>query len=420
MKDSRASQVFSPSFHRKLALPVGAGLLLAAGGCSNDPLDSPEVVFGTGGVALSGGVVASGGLATGGALGSGGVATGGVPTGGVASGGLLGSGGVATGGVTTGGVASGGAAESGGQSTGGSESGGMSASGGASSGGAAMTGGDMTMPDVRADGYRMVWNDEFDGSAIDMSKWSHEVNCWGGGNNEDQCYVPDEKNSYVENGYLNIVALKDSPSGAINDPGGDTSVVTKGHSSARLRTKNKGDFKYGRIEARAKLPYGQGLWPAFWMLPTDETYGGWARSGEIDIMEAVNLRTGGETDNRVYGTLHYGGSWPNNTHTGSPYDPADDVTENFHTYAVEWEEGEIRWFVDDHLYATQTDWYSDGGAYPAPFDQRFHILLNVAVGGQWPGPPNGDTVFPQRMVVDYVRVYTCDTDPSTGHGCGTR
>jgi beta-glucanase (GH16 family) len=259
-----------------------------------------------------------------------------------------------------------------------------------------------------------VWSDEFDGNAIDSTKWSHEVNCDGGGNNELQCYTADAANSYVEDGKLHIAALHH---------GGDD------YTSARLRTLNKGDWKYGRIEVKAKMPQGQGLWPAIWMLPSDWIYGGWPLSGEIDIFEAVNPNgTGGNT---MYGTLHYGRYWPNNNHSGAPYTPAANIWDEFHTYAIEWEEGEIRWYVNDTHYATQTQdgwftYYYDGqevgfqfGGDAAPFDQAFHLLLNVAVGGNWPGNPDVSTPFPQQMVVDYVRVYECSADTATGVGCAS-
>lgn len=315
-----------------------------------------------------------------------------------------------------GGLGGGGTQASGGSSSGGDQSGsgGAPASGGALTGGSSTGGGDGS---GGLNGWRLIWADEFDGPGIDASKWEHEVNCWGGGNNEDQCYVTDAKNSFVEGGMLHVRALKDNPSGALNPPW-DSSTVTKGHSSARLRTRQKGDWKYGRFEARIKVPFGQGLWPAFWMLPTDNVYGGWARSGEIDIMEAVNASPG--FGNLVHGTLHYGDNWPGNVHTGTSYQPGSFIGETFYVYAVEWQEGEIRWFVDDVHFATQRNWYTAADAsFPAPFDQRFHLILNVAVGGDWPGYPDGSTTFPQEMVVDYVRVYTCDADPDTGRGCGT-
>lgn len=316
-----------------------------------------------------------------------------------------------TGGTNSGGGqdATGGTGES---PSGGSASGGTGA-GGASTGGQPADGG--SGGGFGENGWTLVWFDEFDGSAIDAEKWEHEVDCWGGGNGEDQCYVADAKNSFSSDGVLHIVALDDDPSGPEGGGSGNDGIVSKGHSSARLRTKGKADFTYGRVEARLKLPFGQGIWPAFWMLPSDETYGGWAASGEIDIMEAVNLNP----TNEVFGTLHYGGAWPENTSTGDSMTPADSAWENFHVYAVEWEEGEVRWFVDDEHYQTQNDWFSASAAYPAPFDQAFHIVLNVAVGGSWPGPPDDSTTFPQEMQVDYVRVFSCSIDPETGHGCGT-
>ncbi len=248
--------------------------------------------------------------------------------------------------------------------------------------------------DTDPSGWKLIWRDEFNGTSIDSSKWELAHNGKGGGNNELQYYTPRRKNAYVENGRLIIQALREQYSG---------SDGTRNYTSARLSTPNKGDFRYGKIEVRAKLPAGQGLWPAIWMLPTDWKYGGWAASGEIDIMEAINLQGAG--GNKVYGTLHYGGKWPDNTHKGKSYTPSTSVVNNFHTYSIEWEPNEIRWYVDGIHYQTQTDWWSAAAGYPAPFDQRFHIILNVAVGGNWPGSPNSSTRFPQTMEVDYVRVY---------------
>jgi beta-glucanase (GH16 family) len=236
--------------------------------------------------------------------------------------------------------------------------------------------------------WKLVWSDEFDGTTVDKSKWQYEVNGDGGGNGEMQYYVDNPKNSTVANGMLTISALKEDYKG-------------KKYTSARLKSKGKGDFKYGRIEARLKLPVGTGMWPAFWMMPTDAVYGGWARSGEIDIMENV-----GKDPNTVYGTLHFGGGWPKNVHHGDKISVSGGPSKDFHIYAVEWEQGEIRWYLDNKLYQTQNKgWYSEKAPFPAPFDQKFFIILNVAVGGAWPGPPNEATKFPQTMQVDYVRVY---------------
>ena len=270
-------------------------------------------------------------------------------------------------------------------------------------------------------GWRPVWRDEFSGRKIKQQHWSHEVNCVGGGNNEKQCYTDRPENSYVKHGKLHIVAREESYSGPgrfDDDPNYDPAdqSVTLPYTSARLRTKNKFDFKYGRVEVRAKLTGGQGMWPAIWMLPTDNVYGGWPNSGEIDILEAVNL---GVWPNEVHGTLHYGLAWPQWENHGqtlaTDFNPADD----FHVYALEWEEGEIRWYVDGKHYQTQTSegWYNyiwkgqETGfevANPtAPFDEKFHLIMNLATGGDWPGNPDTNWAEDRELVVDYVRVYQC-------------
>ncbi len=240
--------------------------------------------------------------------------------------------------------------------------------------------------------WSLVWNDEFNGDRVDTGKWSFQlgdgcdIGLCGWGNNEQQFYTTG--NAAVENGYLVITAKQESLGG-------------KDYTSARLRTKDKGDWKYGRFEIRAKLPVGQGFWPAIWMLPTDGVYGGWAASGEIDIMEAR-----GQTPNTVLGTLHYGGSFPNNQSSGSQYVlPSGLFTDSFHTFVLEWSEGRMLWYVDGNPYQVQAEWNTTAAEFPAPFDQRFHLLLNVAVGGNFVGPPDASTRFPQSMEVDYVRVY---------------
>ena len=238
--------------------------------------------------------------------------------------------------------------------------------------------------------WQLVWSDEFEGDQLDESKWSYQIGTGfqGWGNNELQYYR--EQNATVENGVLTITAKKENCGG-------------KKYTSARIRTKNKGDWLYGRFEIRAKMPIGQGLWPAIWMMPTDEVYGGWAASGEIDIMEYL-----GQEPGCVHGTLHFGGKWPNNKQKGKSISLQEgSFHDNFHVFALEWEEGNFRWYLDDTLYQTQGrgDWYTTGQEFPAPFDQRFYLLLNLAVGGNWPGSPNDETRFPQHLVVDYVRVY---------------
>lgn len=292
-----------------------------------------------------------------------------------------------------------------------------------------------------ADGWTLVWEDEFDGEAIDPDKWEHEVNCWGGGNNEAQCYTDDPANSFVDNGFLHITARYEGP-GEIcgpahnqEDPAYDENDVSvcKDYSSARLRTRGKADWTYGRMEIRAKMPQGKGIWPAIWMLPTDTEYGGWPHSGEIDIFEAFEpgiagpAPTGGE--NEIHGTLHYGMSWPWNNYSGAPYTPPTNIWDDFYTYTVEWEEGEIRWYVNDVLFAVNSgNWfiyYWGGqevgyqvGTDAQPFDKAFHMILNVALGnGDYVAVP--DFIDTRTMEVDYVRVYECSADPLTGKGCTT-
>ena len=245
------------------------------------------------------------------------------------------------------------------------------------------------------DSLTLVWSDEFNGAALDPQTWFFETGdgsqygIAGWGNNELEYYQPN--NAQLKGGLLVIEAREE----AFN---------AFSYTSARINTRDRFAFRYGRIEARMRLPGGQGLWPAFWLLPQDSPYGGWAASGEIDIMEAINL--GGSGGNTVHGTIHYGGEWPGNLSSSDAYLVPTSAQDNFHVYALEWDSGEIRWYVDDVMYAMQNSWSSTAGAFPAPFDQPFYILFNVAVGGNWPGSPNANTTFPVTMEVDWVRVYS--------------
>lgn len=241
--------------------------------------------------------------------------------------------------------------------------------------------------------WKLVWADEFDGDTLDTDLWSYmigdgtEYGIPGWGNNELQYYQ--EENVKVANGVLTITAKREN-------------VETKQFTSGRIRTIEKGDWTYGRFEFRAKMPEGQGIWPAIWMLPTDNSYGGWPASGEIDIMEYL-----GHDTTRVYGTIHYGGPQDYKSR-GSDY-VTDDTAFNrtFHTFVLEWKEGQLSWFVDGEEFQKLGTgmWYSSAAAFPAPFNKRFHLLINLAVGGNWPGNPDPSTEFPQHLVVDYVRVY---------------
>lgn len=282
--------------------------------------------------------------------------------------------------------------------------------------------------------WTLVWADEFEGDAIDSSKWTFDVDCWGGGNSERQCYTDDPRNAYVEGGILNIVARKGASTGPafppyLQDTAAKRSATkTQPYSSARMVTKGKAAWKYGRIDVRAKLPQGQGTWPAIWMLPEDNVYGGWAMSGEIDIMEAVNwgipcAECPGGRENTFLGTLHFGGPWPDNLLDSSEL-PMPGSIDEFHTYSIVWEEGQIVWAINGMPVAIKTaaDWSTTATDAPnAPFDQRFHLILNLAIGGGLPEErglkgvsPEG---FPKRFAIDYVRVWQCASDPETGNAC---
>jgi len=246
------------------------------------------------------------------------------------------------------------------------------------------------------DGFELVWSDEFDGTEIDATKWSYDLgdgcqisqDLCGWGNNELEFYTDRSDNSYLEDGNLVIKAIKEIP-------------FYQGqhqYTSARLVTKNKGDWKYGRIDVRAKLPFGQGLWPAIWMLPTDNVYGGWPKSGEIDIMENI-----GSEPNRVFGTIHYGHDFWRFNSQGIELDEGS-FAEDFHVFTVLWDEDCIQ-FQMDGIDIGEPNTRSTVLPTTYPFDQKFHLLLNVAVGGNLPGNPTAATSFPQTMEVDYVRVY---------------
>jgi autotransporter-associated beta strand protein len=254
-------------------------------------------------------------------------------------------------------------------------------------------------PVARAQGGYSVlsWQDEFDGTSVDPTKWSFELGTGaqyglvGWGNNELQYYTARTANASVADGMLSLTARREAYGG-------------REFTSARLTTRGHFAQTGGRFEIRAALPLGQGLWPAFWMLPAANTYGGWAASGEIDILEAR-----GQQPDRVVTTIHYGGSWPGNQSRGTTLTlPRGGSIADFHDYALEWDLAptpELRWYIDDRLAWKTRDWWSAGGPYPAPFDAPFNLMLNLAVGGNFVGSPDGSTPFPATMRVDYVRAY---------------
>ena len=244
-------------------------------------------------------------------------------------------------------------------------------------------------------GWTVTWSDEFNGangSFPDSSKWAYDLGGGGWGNQELETYTNRNANARIENGNLVITAQRETSTGSDG--------ISRDYTSARLKTQGLFAQAYGRFEARIKIPKGQGIWPAFWMLGDDFPTKGWPRCGEIDIMENI-----GREPATVHGSLHGPSDVARTSDLTSAFAlPAgQNLSDDFHVYAVEWEPAAIRFFLDSDNYATFTraQWPA-GGQWV--FDHSFFIILNVAVGGAWPGSPDGTTTFPQQMLVDYVRV----------------
>jgi beta-glucanase (GH16 family) len=239
-------------------------------------------------------------------------------------------------------------------------------------------------------GYTLAWADEFNSNSLDTSAWSFDIgdgcpNLCGWGNNELEYYTNRTENLFFQDGKMVIEARKENFSG-------------KNYTSAKIHTRNKKTFKYGRVDVRAKLPRGKGIWPAIWMLPQNNTYGGWPRSGEIDIMEMV-----GHEPSKVHGTIHYGPG-PGSIQKGSSYSlPSATFNDEFHVFSLEWKENLLKWYVDNNLFLTVNK--ADLGSNNYPFNEDFYFIINLAVGGNWPGNPDATTAFPQWLIVDYLRVY---------------
>jgi beta-glucanase (GH16 family) len=244
-------------------------------------------------------------------------------------------------------------------------------------------------------GWKLVWNDEFNGangSAVDLSKWAFDTGADVWGNQELEYYTSRPQNVFIQSGNLVIRAQRENYKG----PDG----VSKNYTSGRLKTAGKFSQTYGRFEARIKIPTAQGTWPAFWMLGDDIEKAGWPACGEIDIMENI-----GKEPSTVHGSIH-GPGYTGGDGIEAPYTLPEKqrFADDFHVFAVEWEPNAIRFYVDGDLYATRTRSDLRAG-WKWVFDHPFFLLLNLAVGGDWPGNPDSSTVFPQTMLVDYVRVY---------------
>jgi len=270
---------------------------------------------------------------------------------------------------------------------------------------------------AQAGEWKQVWADEFDGDKLDLTRWTPAADCGGGGNDERQCYAADPDTISVKDGMLRLTAVKRKTKGLANPWAGPTGPMKTGdYASGKIVTQGKASWLYGRIEARARAPGGQGVWPAIWMMPELSTYGGWPKSGEIDILETVNLGAPcepceGGRENRVFGTIHFAvdAAGAHRQAGGNTVMPAS--PDGFHVYAVEWTPEAIAWFVDGREYArvAPNDWKRDDAeAGPAPFDRPFHLILNLAFGGRWPEGANAkgvdETALPATMEVDWVRV----------------
>ncbi|MGY6520515.1 MAG: glycoside hydrolase family 16 protein [Mongoliitalea sp.] len=236
----------------------------------------------------------------------------------------------------------------------------------------------------------LIWSDEFSKNGLpNPDKWSYDVGDHGWGNNELQYYTEnDKRNARVENGVLIIEVHRDS-------------TFEKGYTSARLLTKGKAAWKYGYIEVRARIPQGLGTWPAIWMLPEEKNYGDWPKSGEIDIMEHVGYDQG-----VIHGTVHTESfNHMKGTQSGKQMH-VPTCSEEFHLYAIDWTEDKIDFFIDGEKYHSFINTKNNDPA-EWPFDQSFHLIFNIAVGGNWGGSKGVDpTIWPQRMEIDYVRVYS--------------
>lgn len=232
-------------------------------------------------------------------------------------------------------------------------------------------------------GYHLAWSDEFNGATLDNTNWNYETGGGGWGNNELENYTTSSNNSFLSNGNLVIEARKET-------------LGTNSYTSARLTTKKS--FTYGRIDIRAKLPKGKGIWPALWMLGSNISTLPWPACGEIDIMELL-----GHEPQKTYGTMHWGPAGGASTHIGSNYSlTSEDFSQKFHVFSLIWDVDKLTWYIDDIKFFTGNKTAVTGNY---PFDKPFFFIFNVAVGGSWPGNPDATTVFPQRMIVDYIRVF---------------
>lgn len=294
----------------------------------------------------------------------------------------------------------------------------------------------LTLP---ADGWKLVFSDEFPGTQLDQSKWKVYQDCWGGGNQERECYTALPDNVSVHDGNLDLAARFEKATGPslsadLQTPGVAPPPVTKPFTSGKISTQGKFSLTYGRVEVRAKLPAGQGVWPAIWLLPDQNLYGPWPGSGEIDVMEAVNLGVkcgscAGGVENNIYGTLHYG-SFMHHLFQQKGFQFSSGTEQDWHTYRIDWAADGMTWYIDGAKYhhVKLSNWRDtlQKGPRPAPsiknapFDRPFYLILNFSVGGLWPESHDQGGVilrdYPKSLLVDWVHVYQCDGETdSSGH-----
>ena len=286
--------------------------------------------------------------------------------------------------------------------------------------------------------WELVWSDEFDGTKLDRTKWKPEKSCWGGGNNERQCYTGRKENIRVSRGLLHLIARQERFTGPDRPPeiaAMPNPKVTQPFTSGKIRTRGIASWRYGKIEFRAKSPKGQGTWPAVWMMPAEDHYGAWPLSGEIDILEGVNLGArcdvcnGGVGENRMISALHFGDKPPRNewldTRVALPNLalPSDD----FHVWTLEWGKGLMRFYLDGKKYweVTAEQWRTASPKAKlnpvAPFDRPFYIMANLAIGGKLSEENNYKGIasesVPAELTIDWIRISQCKNDRETGLAC---
>ena len=292
--------------------------------------------------------------------------------------------------------------------------------------------------DANKPAWELVWSDEFSGTELDRKKWKPEKSCWGGGNNERQCYTDRTKNIRVSGGLLYLTAFEERFTGPDRPPeiaSMPNPNKTQPFTSGKIRTRKLASWTYGKFEFRAKVPKGQGTWPAVWMMPADDHYGGWPLSGEIDILEAVNLGAtcdeckGNVGENRTLSAIHFGDKAPKNEHVHQRVALPDQAlpSDDFHIWTLEWGKGLMRFYLDNKLYweVTPDQWNTASPRAKsnpvAPFDKPFYIMANLAIGGKLSEENNDKGIImnsvPAEFLIDWIRVYQCKDDRESGLAC---